>query len=39
MNTELDKYYAVTQEDIQQYCQQLFAETNSNTVWYLSKQN
>ncbi|WP_371079014.1 hypothetical protein, partial [Salmonella enterica] len=28
MNTELDKYYEVTQEDIQQYCQQLFAETN-----------
>jgi len=36
MNTELDKYYEVTQEDIQLYCQKLFAETNSNTVWYLS---
>jgi len=36
MNTELEKYYAVSKEDIQSYCQALFAETNSNTVWYLS---
>ena len=39
MNTELEKYYDVTEEDIRTYCQNLFAETNSNTIWYLSKQH
>jgi hypothetical protein len=39
MNTELDKYYAVTEEDIRNYCKDLFAETNSNTIWYLSNKN
>lgn len=37
MNTELEKYYAVTVEDIRNYSNDLFAETNSNTIWYLSK--
>jgi predicted Zn-dependent peptidase len=37
MNTELEKYYAVTEEDIRNYSIDLFAETNSNTIWYLSK--
>jgi predicted Zn-dependent peptidase len=39
MNTELDKYYAVTEEDIRNYSKDLFAETNSNTIWYLSNKN
>ena len=39
MNTELEKYYAVTQADLCDYSKTLFAETNSNTVWYLSKQS
>lgn len=38
MNTELEKYYAVTEEDIRVYSNELFAETNSNTIWYLSKK-
>jgi predicted Zn-dependent peptidase len=37
MNTELEKYYAVTEEDLRNYSRELFAETNSNTIWYLSK--
>ena len=39
MNTELEKYYTVTQADLCDYSKTLFAETNSNTVWYLSKQS
>jgi len=39
MNTELEKYYAVTQADLCNYSKILFAETNSNTVWYLSQQS
>jgi predicted Zn-dependent peptidase len=39
MNTELDKYYAVKEEDIRNYCKDLFAETNSNTIWYLSNKS
>ncbi len=38
MNTELDKYYEVTTEEILQYSKVLFAEKNSNTIWYLSKK-
>ncbi len=37
MNTELEKYYAVTAEDLRNYSRKLFAETNSNTIWYQSK--
>jgi predicted Zn-dependent peptidase len=37
MNTELEKYYDVTEEDLRNYSRKLFAETNSNTIWYLSK--
>lgn len=36
MNTELEKYYAITTQEILQYSKELFAETNSNTVWYRS---
>ncbi|MBY0481875.1 MAG: insulinase family protein [Chitinophagaceae bacterium] len=36
MNTELEKYYAITTNEILQYSKELFAETNSNTVWYRS---
>ena len=39
MNTELEKYYTVTQADLCDYSKTLFAETNSNTVWYLSQQS
>jgi hypothetical protein len=39
MNTELEKYYAVKQADLCNYSKTLFAETNSNTVWYLSQQS
>jgi predicted Zn-dependent peptidase len=39
MNTELEKYYEVTVEDIRDYSIALFAETNSNTIWYLSNKN
>jgi predicted Zn-dependent peptidase len=39
MNTELEKYYTVTVEDIKYYSNHLFAESNSNTIWYLSNNN
>jgi predicted Zn-dependent peptidase len=39
MNTELEKYYAVTAEDLRTYSTNLFSETNSNTVWYQSNNN
>lgn len=37
MNTELDRYNNVTVEDIQKECNEIFKESNSNTLWYLSK--
>ncbi|MDB5196344.1 MAG: peptidase [Flaviaesturariibacter sp.] len=37
MNTELDRYNAVTAADIQQESKTIFTEANSNTLWYLSK--
>ncbi|MCW3074981.1 MAG: peptidase [Flaviaesturariibacter sp.] len=37
MNSELDRYNKVTVEDIRQECKEIFKETNSNTLWYLSK--
>jgi zinc protease len=37
MNKELGMYQAVTEEEIQKECQILFAESNSNTMYYRSK--
>ena len=37
MNTELDKYQAITVEDIQAQSRIVFDETNSNTMHYYSK--
>lgn len=37
MNKELGMYQAVTEDEIQKECQILFAETNSNTMYYRSK--
>lgn len=34
MNTELQKYHAITIEDIQTYCKKIFREENSNTLFY-----
>ena len=37
MNSELDRYHKVTVEDIQEESKNIFKESNSNTIWYLSK--
>lgn len=37
MNTELERYQQVTVADIQEETQRIFRESNSNTLWYLSK--
>lgn len=37
MNTELEKYQAVTVEDIRNYSIKIFDEKNSNTIHYYSK--
>ncbi|MEO6069760.1 MAG: pitrilysin family protein [Chitinophagaceae bacterium] len=37
MNTELDRYRQVTAEDIRQEAAAIFKDTNSSTLWYLSK--
>ena len=37
MNTELQKYHAVTVEDLQQDCKEIFRNDNSNTLFYHSK--
>ena len=37
MNTELERYNAVTSEDILNYSKELFDEKNSNTIHYYSK--
>jgi predicted Zn-dependent peptidase len=37
MNTELDKYQAITVEDIKAYSQTIFDDNNSNTLHYHSK--
>lgn len=37
MNEELDKYAAVTVEDIRSVAGKIFREENSNTIYYLSK--
>ncbi len=38
MNTELSRYQAVTAEDIQEACRQIFDPNNSNTLYYRSGQ-
>lgn len=38
MNTELSRYQAVTAEDIQDACRQIFDPNNSNTLYYRSGQ-
>jgi predicted Zn-dependent peptidase len=37
MNTEFSKYQEVTTQDIQQYAQKIFDDTNSSTIHYYSK--
>lgn len=37
MNTELEKYYSITANDILNYSQQIFSANNSNTLRYRSK--
>jgi zinc protease len=37
MNFELEKYGSVTTEDILQECRNIFRDSNSNTIYYLSK--
>ena len=37
MNTELERYHAVTIEEIQQYSKEVFRNDNSNTLFYHSK--
>lgn len=36
MNTELERYQAVTVEDIQEECKRIFRTENSNTLYYYS---
>jgi len=36
MNTELEKYHAVTREEILEECQKIFSDDNSNTLYYRS---
>ncbi len=36
MNVELEKYQAITSEDIRNYCLQIFDVNNSNTIHYYS---
>ena len=37
MNAELEKYAAVTTEDITKECRNIFQEENCNTIYYLAK--
>ncbi len=37
MNTEFNKYQAITPEDLQQYSNNILRETNSNTIYYHAK--
>lgn len=39
MNTELEKYHAVTREEILEECQRIFTDNNSNTLYYRSTVN
>lgn len=36
MNTELEKYHAVTREDILEECRNIFRDENNNTLYYRS---
>jgi predicted Zn-dependent peptidase len=36
MNTELEKYHAVTREEILEECQNIFTDNNSSTLYYRS---
>jgi predicted Zn-dependent peptidase len=36
MNTELEKYQAVTREDILEECRNIFRDENNNTLYYRS---
>jgi predicted Zn-dependent peptidase len=36
MNTELEKYAAVTVQDILEESRSIFRKENSNTIWYMS---
>ncbi|MGN6295243.1 MAG: insulinase family protein, partial [Ginsengibacter sp.] len=36
MNTELEKYHAVTREEILEECKKVFSDENSNTLYYRS---
>ncbi len=37
MNRELNNYYAITVQDLQEYSKKIFTETNCSTLYYLSK--
>jgi len=37
MNSELEKYAAVTSDDILTECRNIFRESNSNTLHYMAK--
>jgi predicted Zn-dependent peptidase len=37
MNTELERYYRVTVQDIQEQSNVIFREGNCNTLWYMTK--
>jgi len=39
MNTELEKYHAITREDILEESQRIFTDNNSNTLYYRSTVN
>ena len=36
MNTELEKYHAVTREEILEECRNIFVDNNSSTLYYRS---
>lgn len=38
MNTELEKYQAITADQLMEESQRIFANDNSNTLYYLSNQ-
>jgi zinc protease len=38
MNTELEKYYAITAKDIQEYSATIFNPNNSNTLFYYANK-
>ncbi|HSN09379.1 MAG TPA: hypothetical protein VLS85_10080, partial [Hanamia sp.] len=36
MNTELEKYHAVTREEVLEECRNIFTDNNSSTLYYRS---